>query len=153
MNCPHCNTHIDEHPASRCLDAWVAEAVMGWQPITHFHGSPIADGWTGFWDGEWFRWTECPESDEPDASELWLPSIDIAAAWQVVEKICNWDIDDNMLTLMGQGPDIEMELPDSEESEWWKAEISGTRGKIKAEAPTAPLAISRAAIMASSKLP
>lgn len=28
MNCPYCNTHIDEHPASRCLDAWVAETVM-----------------------------------------------------------------------------------------------------------------------------
>ena len=32
MNCPHCNVHIDKHPASRCLDAWVAEAVMEWKP-------------------------------------------------------------------------------------------------------------------------
>lgn len=28
MNCPHCAVNISEHPASRCLDAWVAEAVM-----------------------------------------------------------------------------------------------------------------------------
>lgn len=29
MNCPHCNVHIDEHPASRCLDAWVLCAIEG----------------------------------------------------------------------------------------------------------------------------
>ena len=29
MNCPHCDTSVDEHSSGRCLDAWVAEAVMG----------------------------------------------------------------------------------------------------------------------------
>ncbi|KKK66418.1 hypothetical protein LCGC14_2964270, partial [marine sediment metagenome] len=32
MNCPHCETLIDEHKATRCLDAWIAEYVMGWKP-------------------------------------------------------------------------------------------------------------------------
>lgn len=31
MNCPHCETHIDEHEATLCLDAWIAELVMGWE--------------------------------------------------------------------------------------------------------------------------
>lgn len=31
MKCPHCETHIDEHKANRCLDAWIAEKVMGLQ--------------------------------------------------------------------------------------------------------------------------
>jgi len=29
MNCPTCGLDIDEHPTNRCLDAWVAEEVMG----------------------------------------------------------------------------------------------------------------------------
>jgi len=29
MNCPYCKTPIDEHEASRCLDAWFLETVMG----------------------------------------------------------------------------------------------------------------------------
>ncbi len=30
MNCPHCNNPIDEHEATRCLDTWVADVVMGY---------------------------------------------------------------------------------------------------------------------------
>ena len=29
MNCPSCGISIDQHPANRCLDACVAEKVMG----------------------------------------------------------------------------------------------------------------------------
>ncbi|KKM25800.1 hypothetical protein LCGC14_1591270 [marine sediment metagenome] len=32
MNCPHCETRINRHEAIRCLDAWIAEYVMGWKP-------------------------------------------------------------------------------------------------------------------------
>ncbi len=31
MKCPHCDTPIDEHEANRCLDAWVAETMMGYK--------------------------------------------------------------------------------------------------------------------------
>lgn len=39
MNCPHCKTHIDEHQADRCLDAWIAQDVLDWfesqlEPVT-----------------------------------------------------------------------------------------------------------------------
>lgn len=69
---------------NRELSAKIAEEVMGWNPITHFRGEPIADGWVGFWDGEWFRWTTRPESDEPDASVEWSPFTNMQDAWLVV---------------------------------------------------------------------
>lgn len=28
MNCPHCKTEVDEHPANLCLNQWVAVEVM-----------------------------------------------------------------------------------------------------------------------------
>ena len=28
MNCPKCNTPVDEHKANRCLDEWVATVVL-----------------------------------------------------------------------------------------------------------------------------
>ena len=31
MNCPFCNTPVDEHPANRCMDKWVA-VLVGWTP-------------------------------------------------------------------------------------------------------------------------
>jgi len=33
MTCPTCNTPIAEHPAGQCLDALVAERVMGWKRL------------------------------------------------------------------------------------------------------------------------
>lgn len=33
LRCPGCQTALDQHPASRCLDVWVAEVVLGWRPV------------------------------------------------------------------------------------------------------------------------
>jgi len=30
MNCPTCKTELSQHQVSRCMDAWVAEKIMGW---------------------------------------------------------------------------------------------------------------------------
>jgi len=58
-------------------------------------------------------------------------------------------VDDNMLTLQGQGPDLEKkEWPDGEAPEWWEAEINATWGGVEAEARTAPHAICLAALKA-----
>ena len=62
LNCPHCKLHIDEHPASRCLDAWVHTDVMGYKLPDH----------------NW-RDTHC------DCIRNYPR--DISAAWRVVEKI------------------------------------------------------------------
>ena len=29
--CPNCKTELDKHPANRCMDAWVAEFILGYQ--------------------------------------------------------------------------------------------------------------------------
>lgn len=63
LNCPHCNTHIDEHPASRCLDAWVEQAVIDRQLRIKTE-----------------EWGLVPRY-----------STDIAAAWEVVEKFRDYD--------------------------------------------------------------
>jgi hypothetical protein len=33
MECPYCNTTLEEHEATECFDAWVVEAVLGWERI------------------------------------------------------------------------------------------------------------------------
>jgi len=73
-NCPHCGTHIDEHPASRCLRGWVATSVMGWRVINGKDGLPthvITD------TGEHFYLLL-------DLGPMWFPDLDIAASWEVV---------------------------------------------------------------------
>lgn len=30
MNCPHCDTHVDEHHANRCFAVWIHIDVMGY---------------------------------------------------------------------------------------------------------------------------
>lgn len=60
-------------PAGPEMDALVAEMVMEWRFRTDFDYSPPVD----FWDG--------PGVVREIA--LWRPSTDIAAAWEVVEKL------------------------------------------------------------------
>jgi len=82
MNCPHCNTHIDEHEASPCFDAWVAEAVMGW--------TVEVDESLGAY---WYKNNSLFSADidqYPHNTSSWCPSRHIAAAWEVHEIACNW---------------------------------------------------------------
>ena len=91
IKCPHCDTSVDEHEAGRCLDAWVAEAVMGCKPADR-QASP--DGIVSL-----------TESDDriiylPD----WSPSAKIAAAWEVVGRFFRFDVGtDGMLYLCEVG--------------------------------------------------
>ena len=111
--------------AGRELDALVAEKVMGFSEVmTHTELKP----------GKNFMLTE--EGVVLDFSfERWLPSTDIAAAWEVVEKIKQPDIRVEIETPFGwphwacrfyRGPDV----------------LGGSGGE------TAPLAICRAALAA-----
>ena len=70
MNCPHCSVHIDEHEASRCLDAWVAEVVMGHSDIRKREESWEYCLYTG-------------DCHEPYGVNCFF-STSIAAAWVVV---------------------------------------------------------------------
>lgn len=133
--------------AGRELDALVAEKVMGlivpeWgeDTLCPYCGSEMRYCGTGS------RCSTCQEWRYGRYKEY---STDIAAAWEVVERLCNWDVDDNMLVLKGQGPDLEKkEWPDGEAAEWWEAEIGGTWGKVVAEAEKPALAICLAALKA-----
>jgi len=84
MQCPECGTEIDEHPAGRCLDAWVAEVVMGWEHISEnepFRFLKERGGCITEHGAEIFP------HEKGTIPELWRPSTDIAAAWVVVEKM------------------------------------------------------------------
>ena len=74
LHCPECGIEIDEHPAGRCLDAWVAITIMNWKY------APKTDPKIKLW----LYWRR------PDGMLKYEPpeySTDIAAAWEVVEKI------------------------------------------------------------------
>lgn len=65
MNCPYCGVHIDEHPASRCLDKWIAQVFGVYDKI-------------------------CQEEYHlmlPEGAHLPYYSTNIAAVWEVEEKI------------------------------------------------------------------
>jgi len=131
------------------LDKLVATEVMG-EPIPEFTpenaldlqlaGSPFKSP-----KGNWLSLCKYDEGDIP----TWRPlpySTDISAAWLVVEKICNWDVGDNMLILKGQGPNLEP-TEENERVGWWEAEINGDWGKVTAEGKIAPEAVCKAALL------
>ena len=127
---------MDKMEAGPEMDALVAERVMVWTKIDTWHGEPLAEGWNGFWDGEWIVWTERPLSDEEDQSKPWTPSTDISAAWPVVEKLQSMEITIRFHP-QHRGP--------------WKVTLFGLDGDltfITEFADTAPLAICRAALKA-----
>ena len=133
--------------AGRDLDALVAEKVMG-HPMPeiipedaidlYLSGTPIHhDSWTCV-----FRY------DEGDVPK-WVPdpySTDISAAWQVVERVCNWDSRDAMITIKGQGKNP-TPLEDND-GEWWEVMIDDDSARQwLAEGKTAPEAICKAALL------
>ena len=118
--------NIDELPAGRELDALVAERVMGWH-ITDAIKKPGQDDY-GVAPGQ--------------VGVLWVVrvpdySTDIAAAWQVVERLIKLDA---FVSL-----DYDFQNVDSEK---WSVTFI-TRKAIDCESgETAPLAICRAALKA-----
>jgi hypothetical protein len=140
MNCPHCGVDIDEHEASRCLDAWVAEAVI--KDIVSIH---MPDGISGPKYPMIYRGGD--EYKPPDYSTS------IAAAWEVVEYFHNkqypaelmgdqghnWDRWDFRIWSPVDEPDITEEL-----AAGWDYSMD-----LNNRLASAPLAICRAAIKAT----
>lgn len=113
MNCPTCGLDIDEHPANRCLDAWVAEEVMGLNVVSrdwpcgygpdcgHYEASMQAEArysWYTekgpvYWEdvhGNGWGWPPWVDEDHGDLIACVEPvpfySTHIVAAWDAVEK-------------------------------------------------------------------
>ena len=137
MNTPD----IDTLPAGPDLDALVAEKVMGWTlGDPHWihgymmHGMVEVRTWLG------------SETEDGAKSEGWSPSTNIAAAWEVVEKLSQ------------SGVDFYLERDPYGRTHWarFNDTTQGTYNKEgcedkrlgDADAPTAPLAICRAALKA-----
>lgn len=135
MNCPHCGTEVDEHEATRCLDAWVAQIATGESlehlPVVYEEGTTRdgTDGWSTF---------VCPKCRNPEEVLVSEPccqyySTSIKAAWEVVEKL---------------GADVTHDIGVHYNGFQWFCEW-GKEGEMHIEtALSAPLAICRAAIKA-----
>lgn len=146
MNCPTCNLAIDKHPAGRCLDAWVAESVMG--ECAHIwtlkHTEPEycreCGEQIGGWDGGDYPTKVCEKCGKEvqglafsvnGACHSKPYSTEISAAWKAVEKTGLFEA--NLLWRDGQDWHILAH-------EYLALEI--------ARAPTVSLAICRAALRA-----
>jgi len=122
MNCPQCNTPIDEHQATQCLDAWVAETALkksiAWPAHNEHPAIPGLELW----------------NEQPRYSS------DIAAAWQVVEGFKNFEPD------RGGDSGFRVELHAS--GAFAAIGVYHELTIVGASAQTAPLAICRAALKA-----
>ncbi len=110
--------------ASRELDALVAERVMGWKKWVPARPEslPITSLATPCWEDT---------DGRVIAQHSWNPSTEISAAWEVVEKLKQRDKDNTFF--------LEIEFYNNA----WNCQIGGS---VEASAPTAPLAICRAAL-------
>ena len=67
-------SNVDTMPAGREMDALVAERVMGWYRV----GAMWCKGANSF---------AAQAEEVAGCPKIWTPSTDIAAAWEVVEKL------------------------------------------------------------------
>ena len=122
MKCPYCATHIDEHPALPCLNAWIAHDIME-IPTDEIYKDCNRITQDGFLCEDY--------------------SGSVAAAWEVVEKLA----ENNILLHLARRRWGYMQ---------WKAYfihadfVGLPDAGFRDEAPTAPLAICRAAIKAKN---
>ena len=133
MNCPTCNTHVLEHPASRCLDSWIAEEVMGWQRV------PASVSDRDQWKDEKGR---CCYTWNPCAFECLHFSASIAAAWLMVERMRS--LNDHV--------SVDVQMDRTGGMCWVNVTVGVARHDYRgpywqAEADTVPLAICRAALI------
>lgn len=123
--CPHCQTSIEEHKATRCLDAWVAEAVMGWR--TH----RITDR---VWVGK--------STDNLIQKSDWEPSTSIMNAWEVVDILTSMDWMVFTGTNLKDGSYCRLEWHDPFDPKW---------EQFMSRDSSVPLAICRVALEAISQ--
>ena len=133
------------------LDTIIATKVMGWRRLSwhDYHATlGIRDARTTTLTYGWHTATgemvdnraeDCDDYYCPEAA--WSPSTNIAAAWQVVEKLGNWHGFDFRLWL-------EYDANGQWQAGWFENGYDGLESRCSAMAGTAPLAVCRAALKA-----
>jgi len=124
------------------LDALVAEKVMGWHRAA-------CSNWTERRSGQ--PWLDVDSLSA--ANPFWSPSTDIAAAWEVVEKVRGWKPKVRGNTCACFAIDAPAVTGGLEKPAVWAAgwhDYAGWEraGSLEATADTAPLAICRVSLLA-----
>ena len=130
LRCPRCNVTVDEHPANRCLDVWVAEAVIGWRKT-----SPLWCAYPPSFVGEMeeYRWPA-----RLGVQPVPKYSTSIAEAWEVVERLEKLGFIWNMTA-----GEINLLRP-----EWVTSDLARSVPCISGKAERTPWAICRVALKA-----
>ena len=125
------HAEIDKLEAGGGLNALVAEKVMGWHKGRQYY--PESTSWYGGWNS-----TEDGHCHYVAPIDKWSPSNSISTAWEVIEAIRRMG-NRNLLVIQWS-------------SQEWDASFCYVNGKSmgRGRAPTAPLAICRAALKAVS---
>lgn len=144
---------MSDLPAGRKLDALIAEKVMGLEKVApHRQGFDGRSGWHddyGFGDGYVRnppKWPQEPRFPEDYNFQRVPPySTDIAAAWDVVEKLGNWHGFDFLVWRTAEASQYH---EGDWQAGWYEAGFDGPESRASAYAKTAPIAICRAALKA-----
>lgn len=131
------------------MDRLVAEKVMGWRDMSWAERYPNDAEDTGFMPRQWYGplpdgrlvgLYNVSEHDHDSPNSLWRPSVNIAHAWELMEKVRNdgWHV--VVVTCDGCEP--------GSDGPWAVDIVRRNQGAIAVHANTAPLAICRAALMA-----
>jgi len=105
------------------LDLLIAERVMGWSEGKHFEVGDFGVVKLG------------------EVIDIWSPSTDIAAAWEVTTKLCE----------LGIVPEVYGMWLTKKKNEWYIVlwySVEDLTAAARAKAPSLPLAICRAALLA-----
>jgi len=124
------------------LDALVAERVMGWRHVK------VTAGYSEVGSSE-ILYDHHDYWERPDLSKTHLHhfSTDIAAAWQVVEKLGSWHGFKFILCLRDKLNAIEVKLEEGRwEAGWFEDSYEGPEARVVSYGDTAPEAICRAAL-------
>jgi hypothetical protein len=117
-----------EHEAGPDLDRLIAERVMGWR-------------WGQQGAGDYMGWDGAPAGSRAKGSyhhQSFRPSSDMADAWLVLERFTSRD------------PLWEWDLSFAATHGWFTCWINNGGTSVEATADTAPLAICRAALVATT---
>ena len=163
MNCPHCKVEIDKHEAAQCLDAWIAERVMGWEYLkVGYIGVTEGDDAETPRQRELDHWMDAVSLDQigeyyidvenntwvclkenwqwSGGGAVFAPSTNMSDAWKILERLHEQDWEYSV------SPNHAMLC----HKEWITDSVAQSRPVIEAKGDV-PLAVCRAALKAKAR--